>query len=42
MKNIDDMIGKKFGKWSVLSLSDKKDVSNNRFYNCKYERGCIA
>lgn len=39
MKNIDDMIGKKFGKWSVLSLSDKKDVSNNRYYNCRCECG---
>jgi hypothetical protein len=39
MKNIDDMIGKKFGKWSVLSLSDKKDVSNNRYHNCRCECG---
>lgn len=33
--------GDKFGKWTVLSDSDKTDSSNNKYYTCKCECGTV-
>lgn len=37
---MDNNIGKKFGKWTIISFS-YKDKYNHPFYKCKCECGCI-
>ena len=37
---MDNNIGKKFGKWTVISFS-YKDNYNHPFYKCKCECGCV-
>lgn len=39
MKEIEDLTGRTFGKWKVISISDKKTKNRQIYWNCKCECG---
>jgi hypothetical protein len=39
---VDDMIGQRFGNWTVLALSGRKDSSHNKYYKCQCDCGNIG